>query len=430
MIRGKKGGILLYMLGVVTLLSIVVTEFLIEAATTMRYRSQITGRQDLEIIAYSALETSLAVLAEIKELDEGLYSPVQGWGDPMQYAKVLSIPSGYTVKVTINDETGKLSIYEEKLDDFGNLLTEMGISYENLENLKSELKKYLDKFKEEQTQSPRNNPQRENSSNSTTTPSGNQRGRSEEEQPQPSRNNPQGENSSNPTTASGGNQRRRNGENQRAQATQAKRTLFSLNQLKEIPIFAKVFFDSKGNPNQNFQILKENVSVFNTGKVNINTAPELVKRIFLGNAGLGPVAAGKKFFKSMADIGLGQNEDRFGFKANILDIEIEVMRGPVKYHLSAMIENKNGASNASTNAPQNSQNTSANASGNQSNGSASRNSQNTSANASGNRANGSTNASRNSQNISEEASRSPSNESENKGNFSFLALTEDDSLVN
>lgn len=392
MIRGKRGGILLYMLGIVTLLSIIVTEFLMEAATTIRYRSQIVGRQDLEIIAHSALEQSLAVIAEIKELDEGLYSPVQGWGNPIKYAEVFTLPSGYTVKVIINDETGKFSIYEEKLDDFESLLTEMKISYEIITNLKSEIKKYLDKFKEKESKS---------SNNEKNKP----KDKTKEEEKE-------GENalSQDKDRNEDKNVKDKDKEKEKEKKKEEKkaaRTLYSFDQLKEIPIFKKTFFDAKGNPNSNFQILKDNVSIFNTGKVNINTAPPIVKKIIIGPEGLGPAAGGKKFFKSMQDLGRSEDEARFGFKANIFDIEIEVMRGPVKYHLSAIVDYKdvNKESKKPSKEPEKVPE------GQQKPPSGSKPEETQKPSEAGN------------------GSSKSEKSSENKGNFSFLALTEDDSLV-
>lgn len=420
--QGRRGGILIYMLGVITLLSIIVTEFLMDVAVSMRYRSQMTGRQDLEIIAYSALETSIAVLAEIKLLEEGLYAPVQGWGDPLKYAK-LPVPSGYTVNVTIKDETGKLSIYDEKLNDFGNLLVEIGISYEQVVNLKSELKKYLEKFKKKESLgAPNQAPNQQPAQQAAPTQ-------------QPAQ-------QANPTNQTNTTDRNRNQPRAREEK-KAVQTLFSLNQLKEIPIFEKIFFDSKGNPNEKFQILKDNISVFNTGKVNINTAPALVKKMFLGPTSLGPLAEGKKFLKTMGDVGRTSNDDQFGFKANVFDIEIEVMRGPVKYHLSAIVEDKSAeAPRARRNGSGNQENAGAtNGSGTPANPPANaprnpagtpRTPPRTGTNTSGNQANagtGSGTSSGTSRGASGNQPNAPAS-SENKSNFVFLALTEDDSSVN
>lgn len=409
--RNNKGGILIYMLGMITLLSIVVTEFLLETASAIRYRSQMGGREDLEIIAYSALEGSMAVLGELKLLDKGLYSPVQGWGDPIKYIK-FSVPEGYTIKVSIHDETGKLSIYEDDLKNFGNLLVEMGLSYEIVSNLKSELKKYLDKLKKDSPPSPNTSAQTAQSSrNAAETRNGSE-----------TRNAPANQERSETSNETAQPNAGRNNNPQRTSNEKKSRILFNLEQLKEIPIFERTFFDAKGNPNEQFKVLKQNVSVLNTGKVNINTAPELVKKLLIGN--LKPNLAGKKYLTSMKDLGVTQNEDQeerreqpFGFNASIFDIEIEVTRGPIKYHLGILAEDKKPTSRDEN------QNTSERSRS----GRNARNGRNTS----------SENAQepRNApdrRNGNGSASQTPSRtaQSETKEDFSFLALTEDDSFIN
>lgn len=424
MIRGKKGGILIYMLGMITLLSIVVTEFLLETASAMRFRSQMAGRQDLELIADSALETSLAVLAELKELDKGLFSPTQGWGDPTKYF-TFPLPEGYTLKVTIHDESGKLSIYEEDLTNFGNLLVEMGFSFEIVSNLKSELKKYLDKLKKEAAP---------NSSSSNASGS---RG-SDSNAPSSQRRNGGGETPRSPSSNEAGSRgsdsnapssERRNGRDSNDANAKKVRTLFNLEQLKEIPIFERTFFDEKGNPNDQFKVLQQNVSVLNTGKVNINTAPGLVKKILIGT--LNTNAAGKKYLKSMQDFGPTRNQGsetndnaRFSFNASIFDIEIEVARGPIKYHLGAIMEDTKPVSDQQRNRGE--QDTSAEEGGStQSTPARSPRTGNNKTPPSGRDEAGQL------RNSSAARSSSASNgRSEEKSDFSFLALTEDNSFNN
>lgn len=351
--RGNKGGILIYVLGMITLLSIVVTEFLLETASAIRYRSQIAGRQDLEIIADSALETSKAVLNEIKELDKGLFSPIQGWADPIKYFK-LPVPEGYTIKVTISDETGKLSIYEDGLKNFGKLLDEMGYSAEVISNLKTELKKYLDKLQKSSPSTSSGSTPRSNANNE-----GQERGQrsSDSNRPnadnRPSANRPNADNRANadagsPQRSEGEDRNNRRNGNERNNNEPAKkeRTLFNLEQLKEIPIFEKTFFDEKGNPNDQFKVLKQNVSILNTGKANINTAPELVKKVLAEKIKL--EVPGKKYLKSIKDLKLKPQEEelyakQLGFNSSIFNIEIEAERGPVKYHVGAIMEDKKPA---------------------------------------------------------------------------------------
>lgn len=426
MIKGKKGGILIYMLGMVTLLSIVVTEFLLETASAMRFRSQMSGREDLELIADSALESSVAILGEMKELDKGLFSPAQGWGDPLKYFK-FPVPEGYSLKVTIHDESGKLSIYEDKLDNFGNLLIEMGISFEIVSNLKRELREYLDKLKKATpgpSQSSGGTGRREPERPEANAP-GNPPANADRNRPQ---NEPQGGTSNEPNTQRPNNRNNRNGNNEEKKKV---RTLFTLEQLKEIPVFERTFFDEKGNPNELFKTLKQNVSVLNTGKVNINTAPALVKKILIGTQNTN--IPGKKYLTSMRDLrptgaqseqnetNQNRNEnEKFDFHSTLFDIEIEVARGPIKYHLGAILEDDKPRSEERESRPEQNQE-------------ATQGQGNQTQTPRGNARNTQTPPSRESQNNrpNSELRTSPSGEtSKQKNNFSFLALTEDNSFIN
>lgn len=59
--------------------------------------------------AQSALETTLSVLEEFRQVQGGLRSPAEGWGDPLEFAGFASA-SGAKVRVRFQDESGKLSL--------------------------------------------------------------------------------------------------------------------------------------------------------------------------------------------------------------------------------------------------------------------------------------------------------------------------------
>ena len=280
MVSSKKGGILIYMLGVVALLGLVVTEFLMEVGGEVLYRAQITGRQDMELVARSALETTLGVLYEIKEIDEGLFSPVQGWGDPLVYAE-FKVPDGYEVSVEIRDETRKLSLYKDKeLLYIGNLMSEAGMSLENLVNFKSELKKWLGVEEEGDRDVPVN---------------------------------------------------------------KKGRRLHSYEELAQVEGVASYLFDDVGNPNSYCDVFKENVSFVHDGLVNINTASKVLKKTLVNNENLTAKDVGKNYFKTMGDLGLGEGmkggelKDVMDFQSTVFDIGVSVMRGGVAYYLNAIV---------------------------------------------------------------------------------------------
>ncbi|SDS41994.1 type II secretion system protein GspK [Opitutus sp. GAS368] len=77
------------------------TELLVEARAAQAVR--------LRGDAYSALEVTLAVLADYRAADGGLWAPAQGWGDPFAWAR-YEPRAGVTVAVAFEDESGKPSL--------------------------------------------------------------------------------------------------------------------------------------------------------------------------------------------------------------------------------------------------------------------------------------------------------------------------------
>lgn len=131
--RCRRGGsVLIAVLAVVFLGTVLVYRFVDETVQELQYRGQVQENPELQRVAYSALETVLGVLHEIRELDGRLMSPVQGWDDPLGYADWRP-PSGYEILVQIEDESGKIGLNtldEERLD----LLLELiGLDYRDAE---------------------------------------------------------------------------------------------------------------------------------------------------------------------------------------------------------------------------------------------------------------------------------------------------------
>lgn len=69
---------------------------------------EVLGRR-LRIEAYSALETTLAVLQDFKTVGGALRSPAEGWADPLGFAGYVP-GEGRRIVVTFEDESGKISL--------------------------------------------------------------------------------------------------------------------------------------------------------------------------------------------------------------------------------------------------------------------------------------------------------------------------------
>ena len=88
--RHRKGSVLIFVLAIIVLLSVLAMRLLEETVREMEHVSQFHRRDDLRLQAYSALEVALGVLEEWKMVEGQLFSPSQGWANPLSYAEIQS----------------------------------------------------------------------------------------------------------------------------------------------------------------------------------------------------------------------------------------------------------------------------------------------------------------------------------------------------
>ncbi|MDX2110866.1 MAG: type II secretion system protein GspK [Verrucomicrobiota bacterium] len=105
----RKGSVIIAVLAIIALLGAILIAFLAEAAGKIKYWGLFYNRDDLRTEAYSMLETTLAVLSEYHEIDQGLTSPTQGWRNPLAHAGITP-PEGISVDIKIDDESGKIPL--------------------------------------------------------------------------------------------------------------------------------------------------------------------------------------------------------------------------------------------------------------------------------------------------------------------------------
>ncbi len=140
--RGK-GSILIAVLALTALVSFILLEFMEEATAKIKYYGLFYNRDDLRTEAYSVLETTMAVIDEIREIDNALHSPTQGWGDPLRYSQVTFDPS-LDIDIRISDETAKFSMAQADPLLFNMIFEEMGISLQEAETLTDSLLDWVD----------------------------------------------------------------------------------------------------------------------------------------------------------------------------------------------------------------------------------------------------------------------------------------------
>jgi type II secretory pathway component PulK len=107
----KRGSILLMVLVLIIVVSYVLTKFIERAHVEVQGEGYYVERTRLRLQAWSMLEVAVAVLADVKTIDGSLYSPTQGWRDPLDYAQV-ELPEGMHVTFDFIDESAKLGINE------------------------------------------------------------------------------------------------------------------------------------------------------------------------------------------------------------------------------------------------------------------------------------------------------------------------------
>lgn len=105
----ERGSVILFVLGLVLLTSLLLTRFIARAHTELLTEARKSQLEPLRDEAYSALQVTLAVLADFQAVDTGLHIPSQGWGEPLTYAN-YSPPPGFQTDVIVADESGKISL--------------------------------------------------------------------------------------------------------------------------------------------------------------------------------------------------------------------------------------------------------------------------------------------------------------------------------
>lgn len=105
----RRGSVIVVVLVTLLLASLMLTKFIENSAVELTLATRQADRNRLRGDAFAALETVLAVMAEIKAVDGELYSPEQGWGDPYGYAGDAP-REGVSVSFAFTDESGKASL--------------------------------------------------------------------------------------------------------------------------------------------------------------------------------------------------------------------------------------------------------------------------------------------------------------------------------
>jgi hypothetical protein len=133
-ISRRRGSVLLIVLVTLVFATSALLLFIDKAGTDLIVEIRQADAARLRLEAYSALETSLAVLEDFRESCEGLHSPAEGWANPLEFAG-YEPQEGNTVEVTVEDESGKLPLPAVKPEMMVALLKYWGLPQTDAERV-------------------------------------------------------------------------------------------------------------------------------------------------------------------------------------------------------------------------------------------------------------------------------------------------------
>jgi len=107
--KAQRGSVLLIVLITLMFATVAMFVFIERASNDLLVEKRSSDASRLRLEAYSALETTLAVLEDFRQTNGVLRSPSEGWGDPLAFAG-YEPAEGRKVEVTFEDESGKYSL--------------------------------------------------------------------------------------------------------------------------------------------------------------------------------------------------------------------------------------------------------------------------------------------------------------------------------
>ena len=303
----RRGSVLLIVLLTLVFATSALLLFIEKASTDLLVPIRESDASRLRLEAYSALETTLAVLEDFRAVCEGLHSPAEGWGDPLAFAG-YEPEAGRTVEVLLEDESAKLSLPEVKPNVLVSLLEHWGIPQSECERIADSLLLWIRKDF---------------------------------------------------TPTSVGAPTARDYEAGALPFAPPQRSLRSFSELAAIEGVRQVFFDEAGNPTEIHQRFVDTFSLYRFSAPNINGGrlePLIAQEVFdehqvqrvneyLTGGGTYQTQ-GPGFFKNARAITAvaGGEASKLGYGMNVraLRITIIVRQGPSAFRLSAVVAPKDG----------------------------------------------------------------------------------------
>lgn len=137
-IGSARGSVLVIVLVTLMFATFALVAFVEKASDDLIVEAREASAIRLRKEGYSALEVTLGVLEDFRQVNGALHSPAEGWADPLGFAG-WEPQNGRTVDVVFEDESGKLSLPHVESVTFVNLFKGWGMAQSDAERLADSL---------------------------------------------------------------------------------------------------------------------------------------------------------------------------------------------------------------------------------------------------------------------------------------------------
>lgn len=142
--QARRGSVIVLVLVTILLAGFMLVRFIEESSLELTLATREADRNHLRADAYDALELTLAVIAQIRAVDDDKWqSPEQGWGQPYAYAEIEP-RDGVEVSITFEDESAKLSLPNADYRRLQGLFETLGLSHYDSERVADAFKAWTD----------------------------------------------------------------------------------------------------------------------------------------------------------------------------------------------------------------------------------------------------------------------------------------------
>jgi general secretion pathway protein K len=313
---GEAGSVILLVLMTLLLTAFALTKYLEKTTVDLLADARDVRAERLRVEAYSALETTLAVLQEFRTVDGGLYNPTEGWGAPLDFAGYAP-PEGLVVEAAIEDESGKISLPHADFQTLRDLFLLFDLKQSDAERLADALLVWMQQGYE---------PVDSFSARATDY----ERAALPHDPPA--------------------------------------RSLHSFSELGSIQFVRDLFYDDQGRPNELWRRFADSVSLYDFTQPNLNGARDTtlaalggydvtsIKLITDYLGGLGSYTRqGPAYFRTSQDVaglvGQAAMSSRLGTQVRCLRITVTVREGSTAFRVSAVVASPGGAGLPPADAP-------------------------------------------------------------------------------